>query len=195
MGGGGTGIESVLMRIEPTPLKDAAMIRLDRRADERGWFARSFCAGTFAAHGLPTAYPQHNISFNVKAGTVRGLHYQAPPHEEPKVIRCTRGAIFDVLVDLRPDSPTFRAWFGAELSEETGDALFAPAGFAHGFQTLRDDSEVSYLMGTAYVEGAARGVRFDDPSLAIAWPRPVSTISERDLALPLLSSGQGPTFM
>ena len=103
------------------------MIRLDRRADERGWFARSFCAGTFAAHGLPTAYPQHNISFNVKAGTVRGLHYQAPPHEEPKVIRCTRGAIFDVLVDLRPDSPTFRAGFGAELSEETGDALFAPA--------------------------------------------------------------------
>ena len=174
------------MRIEPIPLQDAALIRLDRKADHRGWFARSFCAEVFAAHGLPGAFPQHNISFNTHAGTVRGLHYQIPPHAESKVIRCTRGAIFDVLVDFRESSPTYRRWFGAKLSAENGDALYAPAGFAHGFQTLCDDSEVSYLMGAAFVEGAAAGIRYDDPHLAIDWPMRVSVISESDLALPQL---------
>lgn len=174
------------MRIEPLPLKDAALIRLQRHEDERGFFARSFCAAEFAAAGLPTDWPQHNISFNRQAGTIRGLHYQIPPHEEPKVIRCTAGAIFDVIVDLRAGSPSWGRWFGAELSARNGDALYAPAGFAHGFQTLCDDSEVCYLMGTAFVPSAAGGIRFDDPRLAIAWPLAVSSISDRDLALPTL---------
>lgn len=174
------------MRIERLALPDAALIRLDRKEDSRGWFARSFCQESFAAAGLHAHYPQHNLSFNRKAGTLRGLHFQIAPHEEVKVISCTRGAIFDVIVDLRPGSPTYGKWHAAELSEENGDALYAPAGFAHGFQTLRDDSEVSYLMGANFVDGAAGGIRYDDPSLAIPWPLPVGTISERDLALPFL---------
>ena len=174
------------MRIEPLKLKDAALIRLDRHADDRGFFARSFCTEEFARAGLPTSFPQHNISFNRLAGTLRGLHFQIPPHEEPKVIRCTSGAIFDVIVDLREGSPTYAQWFGAELSARNGDALYAPPGFGHGFQTLRDDTEVCYLMGTAFIAGAAGGIRYDDPRLGIAWPRPVSAISDRDLALPTL---------
>ncbi len=174
------------MQIERLPLQDAALIRLDRKADARGWFARSFCMESFAAAGLHADYPQHNISFNNRAGTIRGLHFQVAPHEEVKIISCTRGAILDVLVDLRPASATYRQWFSVELSEDNRDALYAPAGFAHGFQTLRDDTEVCYLMGTNFVDGAAAGLRYDDPSLAIPWPLPVSVISERDLALPTL---------
>jgi len=175
------------MRIEPLPLQDAALIRLDRKADARGWFARGFCRETFAAAGLHAEYPQHNISFNNRAGTIRGLHFQIAPHEEVKVISCTRGAILDVLVDLRPESSTYRQWFSVELNEENRDALYAPAGFAHGFQTLRDNSEVCYLMGADFVDGAACGLRYDDAALGIVWPLPVSVISERDLALPTLS--------
>lgn len=174
------------MEVQRLPLQGAALIRLGRRADERGWFARSFCMRTFAAAGLHAEYPQHNISFNTRAGTLRGLHFQFAPHEEVKVISCTRGAILDILVDLRPESPTYRQWFSAELTEENRDALYAPAGFAHGFQTLRDNTEVSYLMGANFVDGAAGGVRYDDPTLGIDWPLPVSAISERDLALPTL---------
>jgi dTDP-4-dehydrorhamnose 3,5-epimerase len=174
------------MRIERLPLQDAALIRLDRLEDERGFFARSFCAQEFARAGLHASYPQHNISFNRRAGTLRGLHFQTPPHEEPKVIRCAAGAIYDVIVDLRPGSPTYGRWFGAELSARNGDALYAPPGFAHGFQTLCDDAEVCYLMGAAFVPGAAGGVRYDDPRIGVAWPLPVSAISDRDLALPTL---------
>lgn len=186
MGDGNTRIADLLMRFEATPLQDALLIRLDRKADSRGWFARSYCSSEFAEAGLPSTFPQQNISFNRLAGTLRGLHFQMPPHEEPKVIRCTQGAIFDVLVDLRANSPTYRQWFGSELSAANGDAFYAPAGFAHGFQTLTDDAEVSYLMGAAFTEVAASGVRYDDPNLAIAWPLPVSVISDRDLALPAL---------
>ena len=171
------------MLIERLELRDAARIRLDRKADARGWFARGFCEESFAAAGLHASYPQHNISFNARAGTLRGLHFQLPPHEEVKVISCTRGAILDVIVDLRPSSPSYRRWFAAELSAASGDAIYAPAGFAHGFQTLCDDCEVRYLMGTHFVDGAVSGVRYDDPGLAIPWPLPVSVISERDLAL------------
>ena len=174
------------MRIEPLALQGAAAIRLDRYADRRGFFARSFCRDSFAAAGLHADYPQHNTSFNSCAGTLRGLHFQGAPHEEVKLISCTRGAIFDVIVDLRPGSPTYGQWHAAELSATNGDAVYAPAGFAHGFQTLCDDCEVRYLMGANFVDAAAGGIRFDDPRLGIPWPSPVTTISERDLALPLL---------
>lgn len=181
------------MIIEPLALHGAALIRPERRADGRGWFARSFCEAEFAAAGLHARYPQHNISFNARAGTLRGLHFQHPPHEEVKVISCTRGAILDVIVDLRPGSPTHGRWHAQELSAENGLALYAPAGFAHGFQTLSDGAEVRYLMGAPYVAGADGGIRHDDPRLAIPWPLPVSVISERDLALPFLdAAAEGP---
>jgi dTDP-4-dehydrorhamnose 3,5-epimerase len=174
------------MRIEPLNLAGAAVIRQTRHGDARGFFARSFCRDTLAAAGLHADYPQHNISFNARAGTLRGLHFQHPPYEEVKIISCARGAIFDVIVDLRPGSPTYGQWHAAILSAENGDALYAPAGFAHGFQTLCDDVEVRYLMGANFVAGAAGGIRYDDPALSIPWPLPVSVISERDLALPML---------
>jgi dTDP-4-dehydrorhamnose 3,5-epimerase len=175
------------MRIERLDLAGAAVIRQTRHSDARGYFARTFCRDTFAAAGLHADYPQHNISFNARAGTLRGLHFQHPPHEEVKVISCGRGAIFDVIVDLRPGSPTYGRWHAATLSAENGEALYAPAGFAHGFQTLCDDVEVRYLISANFVEGAAGGIRYDDPYLGIPWPLPISTISERDMALPLLS--------
>jgi dTDP-4-dehydrorhamnose 3,5-epimerase len=175
------------MVIEPLDLDGAAIIRLDRKADERGYFARSFCADTFRAAGLPDEFPQHNVSFTSAAGSIRGLHFQVEPHQEPKVISCIQGAIFDVIVDLRRGSKTYGGWFSAELSPENGDMLYAPPGFAHGFQTLRDNCTVSYMMGTRYLPGAAAGIRYDDPHLGIPWPLPVSVISPRDLALPLLS--------
>jgi len=187
MGDGYSRTARLLMRIEPLALVGAAMLRLDRQADSRGYFARSFCRDTLAAAGLHTDYPQHNISFNALAGTVRGLHFQLCPYEEVKIISCVRGAIFDVIVDLRPGSPTFRKWHAATLSAANGDALYAPAGFAHGFQTLCDDVEVRYLMGANFVHGAAGGIRYNDAALSIPWPLPVSAISERDLALPTLS--------
>jgi len=174
------------MVIEPLALAGAALIRPTRHQDARGFFARSFCRDSFAAHGLHADFPQHNISFNARAGTLRGLHFQHPPHAEPKVISCARGAIFDVIVDLRPGSPTYGNWHAATLSAENGHALFAPAGFAHGFQTLCDEAEVRYLMGANFVDGAAGGIRHDDPALAIPWPLPVSVISERDRGLPPL---------
>jgi dTDP-4-dehydrorhamnose 3,5-epimerase len=179
------------MRIDPLSLAGAALIRPTRHSDARGFFARSFCRDTFAEAGLHADYPQHNISFNAQAGTLRGLHFQLPPHEEVKVISCARGTIFDVIVDLRPGSPTYGHWHGAALSAENGEALYAPAGFAHGFQTLCDDVEVRYLMGANFVDGAAGGIRYDDPRLGIPWPLPVSIISERDLALPPLPQAGG----
>lgn len=175
------------MQIEPLALAGAALIRQTRHTDSRGFFARSFCRDTFSAAGLHTDFPQHNVSFNACAGTLRGLHFQRAPHEEVKVISCVRGIILDVIVDLRPGSATHGKWHATILSAENGDALYAPAGFAHGFQTLSDNVEVRYLMGANFVDGAAGGIRYDDPRLRIPWPLPVSTISERDLALPPLS--------
>lgn len=171
-----------------TDLAGAFLVELDRREDERGYFARSFCVKEFAAHGLPTAVIQCNVSFNHLCGTVRGMHFQRAPLAEAKLVRCTRGAIYDVIVDLRQESPTYCRWYGAELTEENGSALFIPEGFAHGFQTLAESSEVFYQMFTGYSAEHADGVRWDDPAFGISWPLPVSAIAERDRTFPLLKA-------
>jgi dTDP-4-dehydrorhamnose 3,5-epimerase len=174
------------MRFAETPLPGVWVVELERLGDERGWFARSFDRETMLAHGCNPDVVQCNASFNDRAGTLRGMHYQADPHGESKLIRCVRGAIFDVAVDLRRDSPAFRGWHGIELSAENGLGLYVPAGLAHGFQTLIDDSEVLYLMGDEYVAESSRGVRFDDPAFGIAWPAPPGplVISGRDASYP-----------
>jgi dTDP-4-dehydrorhamnose 3,5-epimerase len=171
-----------------SPLPGAYTIDMQRLEDERGFFARSFCAQEFAQHGLPTAMPQSSISFNTRRGTLRGLHYQAEPHAEDKLVRCTAGAIYDVIVDLRPSSLTRRRWFGTELSAENHRALFVPQGFAHGFITLRQDTEVLYMISVPYVPGFDRGVRWNDPAIGIAWPLDPSVVSARDAAYPLLEA-------
>jgi dTDP-4-dehydrorhamnose 3,5-epimerase len=166
-------------------LSGAWLIDLERLEDERGHFARTFDRDEFAARGLEPRVVQCSTSFNARVGTLRGLHYQAAPHGETKLVRCTRGAIYDVVVDLRPDSPTHRQWLGVELSADNGRALYVPTGCAHGFQTLEDGSEVLYMMGHEYVPDAARGVRWDDPAFGIDWPSVSQRImSERDAAYP-----------
>lgn len=161
------------------------MIELEPIADERGWFARSFDAAEFERHGLEPTVVQANLSFNERAGTLRGMHYQQQPHGEPKLVRCSRGSTYDVIVDLRPDSSAHRSWYGVELSHENLRMLYVPVGVAHGFQTLEPETEVSYLMGSAYVPEAARGVRWDDPAFRIEWPpADERLISEADASLP-----------
>jgi dTDP-4-dehydrorhamnose 3,5-epimerase len=172
------------MRFRETPLPGAWVIELDPLGDQRGWFARTFDAHEFEARGLNPAIVQCNVSFNARGGTLRGMHYQAEPHGESKLVRCTRGTIFDVALDLRVDSPTFSRWHGVELSAENRLAFYIPAGLAHGFQTLTDDCEVAYQMGYRHVPEAARGVRFDDPAFAIQWPAPLTVISEKDRSYP-----------
>jgi dTDP-4-dehydrorhamnose 3,5-epimerase len=174
------------MRFVTTPLQGVWEIELERLEDERGWFARTFDADEFRARGLQPAVAQCNASYNARAGTLRGMHYQAPPHGECKLVRCVRGAIFDVAVDLRAGSPTFCAWHGVRLSADDGRALYMPEGLAHGFLTLADDSEVTYQMGHRYVPDAARGVRYDDPAFAIHWPAVHGelVVSERDRSYP-----------
>lgn len=174
------------MRFERTPLPGVWVIELDPIGDERGWFARTFDAAEFVQRGMNPAVVQCNASFNARRGTLRGMHYQAEPHGESKLVRCVRGAIFDVAVDLRADSPSFRRWHGVELTAENRLAFYIPAGLAHGFQTLSDDAEVLYQMGAPYVPDAARGVRFDDPAFAIDWPAPDGerVVSERDRSFP-----------
>jgi dTDP-4-dehydrorhamnose 3,5-epimerase len=172
---------------EQTPLSGAWVVELERHGDERGFFARTFDRDEFQARGLDPAVVQCNTSYNAKAGTLRGLHYQARPHGEPKLIRCVRGAIYDVAVDLRPDSPTHGHWFGVELSAENRRALYVPVDLAHGFQTLADETEVLYMMGHEYVPEAARGVRWNDPAFGIEWPAAPPdgrTLSERDASYP-----------
>ena len=174
------------MKLVPTPLAGAYVVQLEPIRDERGWFARTFDAEAFAALGLDARVVQGNASFNTRAGTLRGMHFQAAPHGEAKLVRCTRGAIHDVILDLRPDSDTYLGWYGIDLVAGGDAALFVPAGLAHGFQTLADDSEVSYQMSTPYVAAAARGVRWDDPAFGIAWPDPPASgriVSPRDAAL------------
>ncbi len=168
------------MQFEATPLDGVVKITSDVIGDDRGSFYRSFCREEFAANSLPGDFVQCNISRNRMRGTVRGMHFQAPPHEEGKLVRCIRGAVYDVVVDLRAFSPTFRKSFGAELTEVNAVALYIPPGFAHGFQTLQDDSDLLYQMTTFYHPGLARGVRWDDPSLGISWPLPITVISDRD---------------
>jgi dTDP-4-dehydrorhamnose 3,5-epimerase len=175
------------VRFTEAEIAGAWLIDLEPLEDERGFFARTFCADEFAGYGLDPTVAQCNVSFTRNAGTIRGLHYQVAPAAETKLVRCVRGAIHDVVVDLRPESPTFRRHFAVELSEANRRALYVPVDFAHGFQTLVDATEVEYQMGAPYTPGTDRGVRFDDPALGIAWPLPVTDISDRDRAWPLLS--------
>ena len=172
------------MRFTETPLRGAFVVELDLLADERGHFARTFDRDEFAAHGLDPAVVQCNTSFNARRGTLRGMHYQADPDGEAKLVRCTRGSVFDVAVDLRPGSETFRRWFGVELSAGNGRMLYIPVGMAHGFQSLEDGCELHYQMSHHYVPEAARGVRFDDPAFGIEWPLADPIVSERDRAFP-----------
>ena len=160
----------------------AYLLEPERHEDERGFFARTFCRRELAERGLESAVAQCSVSFNRRRGTVRGMHFQAPPAEEVKLVRCTRGAIHDVLLDLRPGSPTFKRHLGIDLDAESGASLYLPAGLAHGFQTLADATEVFYQMSEFYDPASARGVRWNDPAFAITWPLPVTVISPRDLA-------------
>jgi len=164
----------------PTSLAGAHIIEPERLADERGYFARTFCRDEFSAHGLTPDLVQCNVSFNQKKGTLRGMHYQAKPHEEAKLVRCTLGSIFDAIIDIRTGSSTFGQWFAAELSVANGRMLYVPEGFAHGFQTLEDDSEVFYQMSEKYFPESACGIRWNDPAVAIRWPLPDPIISRRD---------------
>ena len=173
------------MRFTPTPLSGAWLVDLEPIEDERGSFARSWSPEEFAARGLVTEIAACNISTNVTTGTLRGLHLQAAPHGEVEIVRCTAGGIFDVIVDLRPESRTYCRWFGAELTSSNRTALYIPEGFAHGFQTLESHSEVLHQMSAPYVPEAARGVRWDDPVFAIEWPRAGRRVmSERDRTYP-----------
>lgn len=174
------------MRFAPLAIPDVWLVQPEKREDPRGHFARTFCAAEFAAHGLPAVFPQCNLSFNARRGTLRGLHWQDKPHQEGKLVRCTRGAVFDVAVDLRPGVASFGRWVAATLSAENADALYIPPGFAHGFQALEDATEVFYQMSEPYRDGLARGLRWDDPKLAIAWPLADPIISDRDATLPTL---------
>jgi dTDP-4-dehydrorhamnose 3,5-epimerase len=167
-----------------TKLKAAFAIELQKQEDERGFFARSWCQRDFAEHGLNSKLVQCNISFNQMKGTLRGMHYQVAPHEEAKLVRCTRGALYDVIVDLRPASPTFMQWLGIELTAENHRMLYIPEGFAHGFQTLSDDTEVFYQMSEFYHPECARGVRWNDPAFNILWPVEEKIISTRDNSYP-----------
>lgn len=168
------------MKFVPSALAGAYAIEIDRLEDERGFFARTFCRDEFAGKGLSTTFCQCNISFNHRKGTLRGMHFQDKPHEEAKLVRCTRGAIYDVIVDVRRDSPTFCAWAAFELTAENRTMLYVPQGFAHGFQTLEDNCEVFYQMSEMYHPNLARGLRWDDPALAIRWPIPAPFVSHRD---------------
>jgi dTDP-4-dehydrorhamnose 3,5-epimerase len=173
------------VKFEPLTLQGAYLIHLDRLEDDRGFFARAWCEHELADQGLNTRIAQANVSFNKTKGTLRGMHYQAPPYAEVKLVRCTRGAIYDVIIDIRPDSQTFRRWLSVELNEDNHDTLYIPEGFAHGFQTLEDGAEVYYQHSEFYTPGAERGLRYNDPAFGIAWPLPVASINPRDESWPL----------
>jgi dTDP-4-dehydrorhamnose 3,5-epimerase len=175
------------MQFRPLQIPGLWLIEPDKVEDERGYFSRLFCSDLFKERGLCTNYPQWSVSFNRRRGTLRGLHFQAIPHEEIKLVSCTRGAVFDVAVDLRPHSASRARWVGVELSAEKGSVLYIPAGFAHGFQTLTDDAELLYHISERHHPEAARGVRWDDPDVAITWPMVKQrVISARDASLPRL---------
>jgi dTDP-4-dehydrorhamnose 3,5-epimerase len=174
-----------------TKLKGAYVIELERREDSRGFFARGFCQNEFRAHGLKPTVAQGNIASNIKAGTLRGMHFQYPPAAESKLVRCTRGAIYDIIVDLRPESSTYLQHIGVELNEDNQRALYVPERFAHGYQTLTDKTDTSYLVGEFYTPDAEGGLLYDDPSLKLNWPLPVSVISEKDQKFPLYREIEG----
>jgi len=172
------------MQFKQTNLSGAYVIELERHSDDRGFFARTFCSKEFSALSLETTVEQCSTSFNSRRGTLRGMHFQVEPHEEVKLVRCTRGSIFDVIIDLRPASPTVGQHFAATLSPDNGKQLYIPRGFAHGFLTLEDNTEVLYQISNAYAPQAGRGVRWNDPAFSIPWPAEVLVISERDRAYP-----------
>lgn len=172
------------MKISPTRIPGVMLVETEANTDDRGLFARTYDAAAFAEFGLPTVWPQCNTSWNARRGTLRGMHFQADPKPEPKLIRCTRGAVFDVAIDLRPGLPSYCGWVGFELTAESRNALYIPPGCAHGFLTLEDGSEVFYQMGESYVPELARGVRWNDPAFAIDWPIAPMVIGERDAAYP-----------
>jgi dTDP-4-dehydrorhamnose 3,5-epimerase len=175
------------MRFAEAPIVGAWLIDLEPVVDERGFFARTFCADEFAERGIDATVAQCNISLTRAAGTIRGLHYQVAPAAETKLVRIVRGAVHDVIVDVRPDSQTYLQHFAVELGEDNRRSLFVPTGCAHGFQTLVDETCVEYQMGAKYTPGTDRGVRFDDPRLAIVWPRPIMQVSARDRGWPLIA--------
>ena len=181
------------MIFHKTSLKDAYLIELEKRGDDRGFFARTMCREEFVAHGLDTDYVQQNTSFSARKGTLRGMHYQVSPYAEAKLVRCIKGALVDVIVDLRRDSPTYMNHESFELDEENRRQLYVPRGFAHAFQTVSDNVEVNYLVSAPYVPSAERGLRYSDPALRITWPLPVTVISDKDASWPLL--GREPTVV
>ena len=168
------------MEFAETGLKGAFLVSVKKSTDDRGYFGRAWCRDEFLQHGLNPNMTQLNVGFSHKKGTLRGMHYQDAPHAEAKFIRCTRGAIYDVIIDLRRDSPTFCKWYGVELTPDSGKMLYAPEGFAHGYQTLSDDAEMYYLTSAAYAPKLAGGVRYDDPAFEISWPEAVTVISPAD---------------
>jgi len=169
-----------------TKLKGAFLIDLERREDSRGFFARAFCQKEFAAHGLKPTIAQANVAFNIKKGTLRGMHFQFPPAPETKLVRCTRGAILDIIVDLRPESATYLQHISVELNEENQRSLYVPERFAHGYQALRDNTDTSYQVGEFYTPSAESGLLHNDPKLNLEWPLPVSVISDKDQKFVLL---------
>lgn len=176
------------MKLTPTPLDGAVLVELETRTDDRGFFARTFCREEFAAAGLEPAVEQCNLSFNHRAGTLRGMHFQVEPALEAKLVRCTAGAVVDAVVDMREGSATYLQSFAVELSATNRLALYVPPLFAHGYQTLVDGAEVCYQVSQAYTPGTERGLRYDDPALGLSWPLPVSVISDKDASWPLLGS-------
>lgn len=177
------------MKFEPLEIEGAYVLDLEPRIDERGFFARSFCEREFAEHGLRPVVAQANVAYNARVGTLRGMHYRVPAAGETKVVRCVAGAIYDVLIDLRLESPTYLRHVGVELSARNRRALYVPTLVAHGYATLVDDVEVTYLMGAPYAPGSERGVRYDDPAFGIKWPVPIATVSAKDRTWPLFEEG------
>ena len=168
------------MKFTEMSIDGVYLITLEPYSDERGFFARAWCRHEFEEHGLAPNVAQVNVSYNKHAGTLRGMHYQAQPYGETKLVRCTRGAIYDVVIDMRPDSPSFRSWVGAELTADNRQMLYVPEDFAHGFITLTDETEITYQVSQFYTPEAEHGVRYDDPAFGIEWPVPIHVISEKD---------------
>lgn len=175
------------MKFHNLHIPNAMILEPEPHSDSRGFFARAFCGREMAQHGLQSTFVQANISYNYRKGTVRGLHFQLPPHGECKLVRCTRGAVYDVLVDMRPDSPTYLRYFGAELTERNRRMLYLPEMCAHGYQALTDDAEVTYFVSSYYSPESERGIHYNDPAIRIDWPLPVSEISEKDAGWQMLS--------
>lgn len=180
------------MIFKATKLEGAYLVEIERLGDQRGFFARWWCQKEFENHGLSSRLVQANVSCTKKKGTLRGMHYQTAPHEEAKLVRCTKGAIYDVIIDLRPQSATFKEWIGVELAMGTYRMLYVPEGFAHGFQTLEDDAEVTYQVTQFYHPQSERGVRYDDPAFGITWPLAVEVISDKDKSWPDYGSEEVP---